>query len=291
MTKKSFASRLLGVFTSGKGDEEFYEELEEALVEGDFGALAAMDAVDELRTRGRDGRIRDREALTGVLSEILSTSVKAGRLELDGDRLNIVLVLGVNGVGKTTTIAKLARYAAGRGIEGIVLCAADTFRAGAIEQLEIQGERVGARVIRQESGSDPGAVVYDALASASSRGDRLILVDTAGRMHNKANLVKELQKIDKVIRSRAPDALYSRLLVIDSNTGQNALRQAESFNEALGIDLIAMAKYDSSAKGGVAVAISKQLGIPFGFLGTGEGLDDLEEFDGDRYVRNLVGAR
>ena len=291
MTKKSFASRLLGIFSSGKGDEEFYEELEEALWEGDFGALAAMDAVDELRTRGRDGRIRDREALTGVLSEILSTSVKAGRLELDSDRLNIVLVLGVNGVGKTTTIAKLARYAAGRGIEGIVLCAADTFRAGAIEQLEIQGERVGARVIRQESGSDPGAVVYDALASASSHGDRLILVDTAGRMHNKANLVKELQKIDKVIRSRAPDALYSRLLVIDSNTGQNALRQAEIFNEALGIDLIAMAKYDSSAKGGVAVAISKQLGIPFGFLGTGEGLDDLEEFDGGRYVRNLVGAR
>ncbi|HUZ16832.1 MAG TPA: signal recognition particle-docking protein FtsY, partial [Spirochaetia bacterium] len=224
------------------------------------------------------------------LKEILRGHVRAEQVVLDPSKLNCILVLGVNGVGKTTTIAKLVDHFRGAsGVSNIVLAAADTFRAGAIDQLRLHGERLGVRVVSQAAGSDPGAVVYDSLESARARGVQLVLVDTAGRMHNKANLVKELQKIDKIIRGRIGDGIYKTLLVVDATTGQNGLRQAEIFNEALGVDSIALTKYDSAAKGGIAVAIAKELQIPVSFIGFGEKSSDLEVFDPDRYLDALLG--
>jgi fused signal recognition particle receptor len=202
----------------------------------------------------------------------------------------VFLVLGVNGVGKTTTIAKLAEYYRRRGgIPEPVLAAGDTFRAAAIDQLRIHGERLGLRVVGQSPGADPGAVIFDAIESAKARNASLVLADTAGRMHTKANLVKEMQKIHRVVESRIGDGVYRTLLVIDATTGQNGLRQAEIFNEAIGVSSCILAKYDSTAKGGIALAISHQLGIPFSFLGTGEQYGDLEPFDTDRYLDGLVG--
>jgi fused signal recognition particle receptor len=213
------------------------------------------------------------------------------RIELDPERLNVFLVLGVNGVGKTTTIAKLAQYyRAAAGTEGIVLAAGDTFRAAAIEQLALHGERLGMRTVKQIPGADPGAVIYDALESARSRGDRLVLADTAGRMHSKQNLVNELAKIDKIVKNRAADAVYRRILVIDATTGQNALRQAEIFHEAVGLDAIILAKYDSTAKGGILVPIARELGIPCAFLGRGETYDSLVPFDARTYLAELLGV-
>jgi fused signal recognition particle receptor len=291
VAKEGFAARLAKIFGSGDGNEEVFEDFEDLLIEGDFGAVAAMEVSDQLRTVNRDRKLKGRDEIFSALREILVEQIRVHSLEIVRDRLNIILVLGVNGVGKTTTIAKVAQEIRTKhGIDGIVLCAADTFRAGAIEQLSIQGERLGLRVVHQQSGSDPGAVVYDAIESAKARSDSVILVDTAGRMHNKANLVKELQKIDKVITSRAQDANYQRVLVIDANTGQNAFRQAEIFNEAVGINSCILAKYDGSAKGGVAVGISRQLSLPFSYLGVGESLTDLEPFRPESYVENLLGG-
>lgn len=291
MAKAGFGARLASIFSSGRNDEEFFEDFEDLLIEGDFGALAAIDVSDQLRSARAEKKLKGRDELLNALSTILNSQLKVSELGVQEDVLNIFMVLGVNGVGKTTTIAKLAEYIRRQlGIDKVILCAADTFRAGAIEQLCIQGERLGMRVVHQQSGSDPGAVVYDAIESAKARDESVILVDTAGRMHNKANLVKELQKIDKVVTSRASNAQYRRLLVIDANTGQNAFRQAEIFNDAVGIDSCVMAKYDGSAKGGVAVAISRQLGVPISFLGTGEGLGDLVPFDPATFISNLLGG-
>ncbi len=203
--------------------------------------------------------------------------------------MNIILVLGVNGVGKTTTIAKLSKWFRDQHKMEAVLSAGDTFRAAAIDQLKTHGERLGIRVVAQNPGSDPGAVIYDTIESALSKNNNLIIADTAGRMHNKANLVKELQKINKIIESKIENVNYQTMLIIDSTTGQNGLQQAEIFNEAVGVDSIVLSKYDSAAKGGTALTISRKLGIPFSFIATGEKYDDIAPFDSDFYLNSLLG--
>jgi fused signal recognition particle receptor len=286
--KRGLATRIQSVFRGGGVGEEFFEDLEDLLIEADVGARLAMEAVDALRERAASFRSED--ALRQALAESLLPHAKAADPEL-APGLNIIALLGVNGVGKTTTLAKLAAfYREQAKTSRILLAAGDTFRAAAIDQLAVHAERLGMRLVRQQHGADPGAVVYDAVESAKANRDRLVLADTAGRMHTKANLVAELGKVNRIIESRGENATYRKYLVIDATTGQNGLRQAEIFNDAVGVDAIIMAKYDSTAKGGIALAIAKELGIPCVFLGRGERYEDLEVFDSQRYVAELTGV-
>ena len=200
-------------------------------------------------------------------------------------------MLGVNGVGKTTTIAKMAQhFRTRRGVERILLVAGDTFRAAAIDQLKLLGERLGMPVVAQEQGADPGAVIFDGITSAAARGTELVIADTAGRLHNREALVKELAKIDKIVKARADGASYQKILVLDATTGQNSLAQAEVFHRAVGVDAIVLSKCDSTAKGGMVVPICRELGVPFAYIGLGEKLDDLEIFDPEQYLDSLFGA-
>ena len=287
---KGLGSKLRELFGGGQKDEEFFEELEDLLIEADIGAKATMETVEALREQTHKERISGREPVLRALKEQLSAYIESYSAEPDPHKLNVFLVLGVNGVGKTTTIAKLAkRYRRSPDDPGVVLAAGDTFRAAAIEQLTMHGDRLGMRTVQQASGADPAAVIFDALESAASRGDGVVLADTAGRMHNRANLVNELQKIDKIVRRKGDDVLYRRILVLDATTGQNALRQAEIFHDAVGVDAVILAKYDSTAKGGILIPIGRELGIPCAFLGRGETYDSLEPFDSDRYLDELLG--
>ena len=288
MAKAGIGERLKKLFTkSGKG-EDFYEDFEDMLIEGDIGAAVAMELSDKLRERfGRKGP-ETREEVSAELKTVISGMIKSADPVIDTGKTTILMILGVNGVGKTTSIAKIADFYRREYGVNPVLSAGDTFRAAAIDQLKLHGERLGMRVVHQQPGSDPGAVVYDSIESAMAQGSKMIIADTAGRMHNKANLVKELQKIDKIIAAKAADADYRKILVIDATTGQNGFRQAEMFHEAVGIDQIVLSKYDSSAKGGVAVSISAKLGLPFSFVGTGEKYSDLKKFDSDEYINNLL---
>jgi fused signal recognition particle receptor len=289
VAKKGLGARIRQLLQGGREGEAFYDELEDILIEGDIGAATAMTVVGELREEIGLRKMPGRDRVIELLKPRLKDYLKAEALRLDPNKLNCVLVLGVNGVGKTTTIAKLVDYyERTQGFTNIVLAAADTFRAGAIEQLKVHGERLGVRVVGQAPGADPGAVIYDAITSARAHGNGLVIADTAGRMHNKANLVKELQKIDKVARGRIGDGIYRTLLVIDGTTGQNGLRQAEVFNEAVGVSSVVLTKYDSTAKGGIALSICKNLGLPFSFIGTGEKPGDLEPFDPDSFLDSLL---
>jgi len=291
MRKKNLALRLKELLGTGSRDADYFEELEEILIEADIGPALAMEVVGELQKEAGRGGPKDRDRTLDVLKRLLGASLRTEQPRLVRGELNVFLVLGVNGVGKTTTIAKLAEfYRRHEQVSEILLSAADTYRAAAIDQLLRWGERLKLPVIHQDSGADPGAVIFDSLSSARARGAELVLADTAGRLHNKAHLVKELGKVDKIIRGRIGDGNYQKLLVIDATTGQNALKQAEVFNEAVGVDAIVMAKYDSTAKGGVAVAICRQLGIPFAFLGQGEKLEDLRPFDADFFLEGLLTA-
>lgn len=290
--KKGLGARLSELFGFAGDDEEFFEELEDRLTASDIGARTALELVETLRKGAHKGSLRDSQHLRTALNGVLLPVLRKGDIAPEPGGLNVRLVLGVNGVGKTTTIAKLAaHYRAQHGLSGVVLAAADTFRAAAVEQLSLHGERLGMRVVKQGSGADPAAVVYDAIESAKARGDHMVIADTAGRMHNRANLIAELGKIDKVVRRACEDARYKKILVIDGTTGQNGLRQAEAFHEAVGIDAVILAKYDSSARGGVLVPIARELGIPCAFLGTGEGYNDFIPFDPERYSADLVEAR
>jgi len=289
VSRRSLGARLRDLF--GSPGQDFYEELEDILIEGDIGPATAARVIDAARAeiRGRDGK--DRERFFSLLRSQLGEQLRRESLELAEDALNLILVLGVNGVGKTTTIAKLAHFFTKQRQRRVLLAAADTFRAAAIDQLAVWGQRLALPVVRQDPGSDPGAVVFDAISSALANRIDLIIADTAGRMHNKAHLVKELGKIDKIAASRLPAQAYKKVLVIDATTGQNALRQAEVFHEAIGVDSIVVAKYDSTAKGGIVVAIARELGIPFSFIGVGEKLDDLEPFDTESYLNRLLEAQ
>lgn len=281
--KKTFSERLRELFGMGTGNEEFFDGMEDLLIESDLGARLTMEILAELREDARAQRMKDQAGLEALLAHHLAGHLKSADMDslVRPDGLACFLFLGVNGVGKTTHIAKLAARYASRGFAGkMVMAAGDTFRAAACEQLATHGERLGVRTVSQGSGADPAAVIFDALDSARSRGDNLVLADTAGRLHNKAHLVKELEKIDKVVRQKMGDGgVYRKILVIDATTGQNGLQQAETFHEAVGVDAVILSKYDSSARGGILVSVCRQAGLPVAFLGTGESYDDLEAFD------------
>lgn len=274
-----------------KVDEEFFEELEDILIQADVGFDTVMTLVDELKMEAKRRNIKDTENLQPVISEKLVEIYKAGddesnKLNLKDGELNVILFVGVNGVGKTTTIGKLAHKFIQEG-KKVMLAAGDTFRAGAIEQLEVWGERVGAEVIKQAEGSDPAAVIYDAVQAAKSRQVDVLLCDTAGRLQNKVNLMKELEKIKRVIEREIPGAPQEVLLVVDATTGQNALSQAKIFKEAVDVTGIVLSKLDGTAKGGIVLAIRNELHIPVKFVGLGEQMDDLQEFDPEKYVYGL----
>lgn len=288
--KKKLGLRLKELFSKSRADEEFFEELEDILIEADIGATETMEVVDTLRERSNKGKVSTKEDLQNLLKSLLSEYIKTAQLSFSDTTTDFFLVLGVNGVGKTTTIAKLAEYYTKKtDRQNIILCAADTFRAAAIDQLALHAERLNMRIVAQQPGADPGAVIYDSIESGKAGGARLILADTAGRMHNKANLVKELQKIDKIVSKKIERENYKKVLIIDATTGQNGFRQAEIFDEAVGVDAVVLAKYDSTAKGGIAVSVSRKLDIPFAFLGTGEKYTDLKQFNKEEYLDVLLG--
>lgn len=286
---KGFGARLKALFGGAKGDERFFEDLEDFLIEGDLGGQLAMAVSDEVQRLAKEGRLKETSDYQALVKRLLGEKLQSMDLDIEKGSLTVILVLGVNGVGKTTSIAKLAHYYQRQG-HSVLLAAADTFRAAAADQLAIHSERLGCRIVRQESGSDPGSVVYDAITSARSRGEDLILVDTAGRMHNKENLLKELAKIDKIIKGRGiEEAHYKKLIVLDSTTGQNQINQAELFDKAIGLDGLILSKYDSLAKGGALVQIGDRLSLPVAFVGTGEGYGDIHPFDKDEFLDALVG--
>jgi fused signal recognition particle receptor len=286
----SFADRFKAIFRVGATDDALYEDLADLLVEGDLGASLAFSITAELKEACRTKKISEPDAVKLELKSILAPYGKETRIAPRPGVLSIFLVLGVNGVGKTTTCAKLADYYRREGLaSGIILAAGDTFRAAAIDQLKIHGERLGLRVVAQRPGSDPGAVLWDAVDAARAEKADLVLADTAGRMHTRADLVRELGKIDKIVAARAEGADYRRLLVLDSTTGQNGLRQAESFSQAVKIDGIVLSKHDSSAKGGMAIRLAHELGLPTAFVGTGEGYGDLAPFALDSFLDDFLG--
>ena len=288
MRKFSLGSKLRDLF--GAVNTGFYDDLEDILIEGDIGAATAAKIVESLRGEIRGTGNRDRDRLYGILRSQLEATLRVEPLSLIENSTNLLLILGVNGVGKTTTIAKLAQYFQREQGKTVLLAAADTFRAAAIDQLVLWGKRIGVTVIRQDPGSDPGAVVFDAISSAVANRTDLVIADTAGRMHNKAHLVRELGKINRIAGNRISGSAYKKILVLDATTGQNALRQAEVFQEAIGVDSIILAKYDSTAKGGIVVAISGDLGIPISFMGVGEKVENLIPFDKELYLNSLIGT-
>jgi fused signal recognition particle receptor len=288
---KGIGRRLRELFQAREFDENFFHELEDAMIEADMGVRIASETGDALRRIVKDEGLRTKADLLSASKARLKSFLRADELRLMPGALNVFLVLGVNGVGKTTTIAKLAQYfRAHRGVSRILLAAGDTFRAAAIEQLKLLGEKLALPVVAQDHGADPGAVIFDAIASATARGDELLIADTAGRLHNRDALVKELAKIDKIVRARIGDGCYKKILVLDATTGQNSLAQAEVFHKAVGIDSIVLSKCDSTAKGGMVVPVCRDLGIPISFIGLGERLDDLEAFDPDGYLDSLFGT-
>ena len=288
--KESFGAKLKSLFSGKKSiKEDFYDDLTDLLVEGDIGAKAAYLLVEELEDVCSKEKITDENQIILKLKELLLRDVKKLSLTPEKDKVNVWMVLGVNGVGKTTSVAKLANLFKARGWENLVLASSDTFRAAAIEQLAMHGDKIGVRVVSHQHGSDPSAVVFDAAQAIRAKGNGLVIADTAGRLHNKENLVRELQKIDKTCASKADPGCYKKILVIDATTGQNALRQAEVFHEAVGLDALIMTKYDSTAKGGVAFTIGKELGLPVSFICTGEKYPDIQEFNPEEYINEFLG--
>ena len=284
-----FGAKLKSLFGGRKVDEGFFDELEDTLIEGDLGARLTDEIVTELREKARKEGMTEASELQARMKEILSRYVRPYEGMPQKGELSVFMILGVNGVGKTTTIAKMAKYYTGRDLK-VLLAAGDTFRAAAVDQLDIHAERLGARIVKQKMGSDPGAVIFDAITSATAHGDDLILADTAGRMHNKENLMKELQKMDKVIRAKGvKDENYRKFLVIDATTGQNGVSQALLFNQAVPLDGIILTKYDSAAKGGALVQIGRSLSLPVLFVCTGEKYDDIKPFDKDEFLGTLMG--
>ncbi|SHR16297.1 Signal recognition particle receptor FtsY [Mycobacteroides abscessus subsp. abscessus] len=274
-----------------KVDEDFFEELEEILIGADVGFDTVMELIDELKMEVKRKNIQDPAAVQAVISEKL-VDIYKGDEEEEVNTINIqegltvILFVGVNGVGKTTTIGKLAHKYKSEG-KKVLLAAGDTFRAGAIEQLEVWGDRVGVEVIKQSAGSDPAAVMYDAVQAAKSRNADILLCDTAGRLQNKVNLMKELEKVKRVIEREIPGAPHEVLLVLDATTGQNAMVQAKTFKEATDVSGIVLTKLDGTAKGGIVLAIRNELKIPVKFVGLGEKMDDLQQFDAEQYVYGL----
>ncbi len=279
----------IGIFKGfSKLDDEFYDNLEESMILADMGVETTLKAVDQLRARTKAEKIKDVEGARECMKEILADMMRVGdpTLNLNG-KPAVVLFIGVNGVGKTTTIGKIGSKLKGEG-KKVLFSAADTFRAAAAEQLVIWSERAGVDIVRQKEGADPAAVVFDSLSAAKARGTDVVLVDTAGRLHNKANLMNELNKISRVIDRECPDSSRETLLVLDATTGQNGLVQAKQFRDTCGITGIVLTKLDGTAKGGIAVAIAQELQVPVKYAGVGEGVDDLKPFDPMAFAEALI---
>ena len=287
-TKKGFVEKLFDTFTGKEIDDDLYEELEETLIQGDVGVETALDLVERLREREKTDKLKYAEQLKDVLVEEIAAIMgdEVATLNLDDNSLNIILMVGVNGVGKTTSIGKLANKLKKEGHK-VILGAGDTFRAAAAEQLKVWGQRVGCDVISHQEGADPAAVVFDAIAAAKSRNCDVLIVDTAGRLQNKANLMNELAKMRKVIDREAPGCLKEVLLVLDATTGQNAISQAKTFGEASGVTGVILTKLDGTAKGGVVIGIRSEFDLPVKLIGTGEQIDDMEYFDAKEFGRAL----
>ena len=301
--KKGFFSRLVEGLTKTRNavvsgienvflgydviDEDFYEELEETLIMGDIGIRASTDIIEELRKRVKEEHLNSPAQCREVLIDTIKRKMDLGENAYEFEnRKSVVFVIGVNGVGKTTSVGKLASQLKNEG-KKVLVVAADTFRAAAIEQLEEWTKRAGVDIIAQNEGSDPGAVVFDACKAAKARNTDVMIVDTAGRLHNKKNLMEELKKINKIIEREYPDAYRETLVVLDGTTGQNALEQARVFNEAANITGIILTKLDGSAKGGIAVAIQAELSIPVKYIGGGEKIADLQKFNSKEFVDAL----
>ena len=269
-------------------DDEFYDELEDSLIMADLGATVAHDAMKKLRDVVYQKSIQRGDDVKQALRDILIEKLNVGDTALDlSTKPSVVLVIGVNGVGKTTSIGKIAHRLKGEG-KRVLLCAADTFRAAAADQLEIWANRAECEIVRSVEGADPGAVLFDSLAAAKARGVDVVLCDTAGRLHNKVNLMNELSKLRKIIDRELPDAAKETLLVLDATTGQNGLQQAKVFRETAGLTGIILTKLDGTAKGGICVAIAQELGVPVKYVGLGEGIDDLQPFNAEEYVKALI---
>ncbi|MDP1393106.1 signal recognition particle-docking protein FtsY [Lysinibacillus capsici] len=292
-TRNSFTSKVNDLVARyRKVDEDFFEELEDLLLQADVGFETVMELMDKLRYEVQRKNIKDTNGIQAVISEKLVEIYEQGEEDLieltmqpDGE-LTVILFVGVNGVGKTTTIGKLAHRLKSQG-KTVVLAAGDTFRAGAIDQLQVWGDRVGCEVIKQSEGSDPAAVMYDAIRAAKNRKADVLICDTAGRLQNKVNLMNELEKVHRVISREIPNAPHEVLLALDATTGQNALVQAQTFKEATNVTGIVLTKLDGTAKGGIVLAIRNKLHIPVKFVGLGEKMDDLQPFDAERYVYGL----
>lgn len=288
--RQGFVEKVEEIFTGRKPiDEELLEELEETMIQADVGIKTTMELVDKLRAAYKKKEIADSSEVKGWLQKEIALILQQERsvLHLEGNPA-VILVVGVNGVGKTTSIGKIATKFRNEGRK-VLIAAADTFRAAAIEQLEVWGNRANVDVIKHHEGADPGAVVFDALQAAKARKSEIIIVDTAGRLHTKDNLMEELKKIKRIVERETGSAPSEVLLVLDATTGQNGLSQAKNFKEAVDVTGIVLTKLDGTAKGGVVIAIGAELGLPIKFIGVGEGVDDLQEFDSEKFVTALFG--
>ncbi|HCW04209.1 MAG TPA: signal recognition particle-docking protein FtsY [Clostridium sp.] len=287
-TKSSFTDKITEVLKfTVTIDDDMYEELEELLITADIGMDTTMETIDNLKLKIKEEKLKDPAGVMDLLKEVISEQLKSSNKKdiLAGEQ-NVLLIIGVNGVGKTTSIGKIANLYKNNG-KKVLLAAADTFRAGAIEQLEVWSKRSGVDIVKQQEGADPAAVVYDAIQAAKARKTDLLICDTAGRLHNKKNLMDELSKVNRVIQREYGEANINTLLVLDATTGQNAIIQAKQFKEVCDLDGIILTKLDGTAKGGVVIAIQRELNIPVYFIGVGEGIDDLQEFDAKMFVDAL----
>ena len=290
MAKRSFSEGLKKLFgIHSKLDDSFFESVTDTLVEGDIGAQFAFEIEDRLRDECKKRKIEQQEQVLQVLYDILLPFLPCASFMPEKDKTSVYLLLGVNGVGKTTTAAKLTEYYKPRFEAPIILAAADTFRAAAIEQLEYHGKQLDVRVIAHQYGGDPGAVIFDAAQAVRAQGGGLVIADTAGRLHNKENLVRELQKINRIAESKTDEGCYKKILILDVTAGQSGFRQAEVFHEAVGVDAVILTKYDSTAKGGIALSVGRQLNLPVIFTGTGEKYGDFAPFNADAYLREFIG--
>lgn len=285
-TKQSLDNKLMSIMSHGELDDEFFDELTDILISSDLGIECAEEIVERLRAVSKKTKLRNqddvRQALRDIMQEILEENEKP-----ETSYPLVMMIVGVNGVGKTTTIGKLANYYKNQG-KSVLLVAGDTFRAAASEQLAIWANKNNVKIVRNDDGADPASVVFDGISSAKAKNTDVVIIDTAGRLHNKANLMEELKKVSKVVSNQWGEACYQKLLVLDATTGQNALSQVEYFDEAIGLDGLIVTKLDGTAKGGVILGIAQEYNTPVMFIGTGEKIDDIDEFDAQEFVEAIV---
>ena len=285
-TREGLSKALSSLFSKNKVGQEFYDELEEILIGADISINTAEEVVEEIRAEAKQEKIKDKEFITNLLKDVLEERLTEPEIpELKYPA--VIMLVGVNGVGKTTTVGKLANYFLKQG-KSVTVAAADTFRAAAADQLTVWAERAKVRIVKHEEGSDPSAVVYDAVCSAKARGTDVVLIDTAGRLHVKAHLMEELKKMSRVVNREFPQCNFYKLLILDATTGNNAVNQAQIFDEAVELDGIVLTKLDSSAKGGFVISLCGELGIPVMFTGVGEGIDDMELFDPEEFIDGIL---